>query len=797
MQVSRLKTSLILLALLLTLFSLTITARADDEDDADDDYDVKARVVRISLIGGEVNLKRNGNQDWESLRLNYPLVEGDTVATDKDSRLEIQIDARNFVRLTANSTLRIITLRDEGIALSVVEGTATVRLAKFDRKREYFEIDAPRTTMAAEKEGSYRIDVPGDGRVRLTVRDGGSARIYSDTSGFALRDGRTAELIVSGENMGDWEFSAAASRDAIDDWVSEREKDLAQRLKYDVKYYDENVWGAEDLDAYGDWSHTDDYGWIWRPHATTVSTFSDWAPYRYGQWSWCPPYGWTWIGYEPWGWAPYHYGRWVYHNGYWAWCPRSNFNKKRSWWRPALVAFVFDISFGNDVCWYPLSYYQRDPYSRRYRHDRDRRDRDGRDNRHDRPGYGGGGRRDRRDDGPWRGVTRIPRGDFGHPDRRGRGVDETAGRRVIDRDPEVAAIPGRGGVGGNVPIGRNRDGDSSDRPGRRYPRRDIPDRPTGAADRAPGAPLDEDLRRTRIFRGREPRRDSSQPANTAGSPRRETPSTGAVNRPEPAAPNANEPRPEMPASPDQPRDGRPGRGNRRNGDGSERTPRNVPEAGNTAEPPRTEQPAAPPAPEPKPETPAEAEPRRPRFEPRPDRNEPRPERERRPERRTEEASEPRSEERPARPDPPRTETPRTERTESPRPERTETPRTERTESPRPERTESPRPERTEPPRAERRPEPRFEPRPEPPRSENRPSRSEQPRSEPPRSENRPSRSESPRSESPRQEAPRSESPRSEPQRSAPPPRSDPPARSESPKSESPRQVPVKPDNPML
>src|SRR5262249_31637375 len=151
----------------------------------------KARVVRISLIDGEVNLKRNGNQDWERVKLNFPLVEGDTVSTGKDGRLEIQMDARNFLRLTANTVMRIVTLRDEGIALSVVEGTATLRLAKFDRSHEYFEIDAPKTTLAAEKTGLYRIDVPSDGRVRLTVRDGGSARIYSDTSGFALRDGRT------------------------------------------------------------------------------------------------------------------------------------------------------------------------------------------------------------------------------------------------------------------------------------------------------------------------------------------------------------------------------------------------------------------------------------------------------------------------------------------------------------------------------------------------------------------------------------------------------------------------------
>ena len=135
MRVSRHKIHLLYYFLLLTLLAIPITARADDDDDKDDDYDVKARVVRISLLGGEVNLKRNGNKDWEPARLNYPLVEGDTITTGKDSNLEIQVDARNFVRLAANSVLRIITLRDEGIAISVVEGTATVRLAKFDRTK--------------------------------------------------------------------------------------------------------------------------------------------------------------------------------------------------------------------------------------------------------------------------------------------------------------------------------------------------------------------------------------------------------------------------------------------------------------------------------------------------------------------------------------------------------------------------------------------------------------------------------------------------------------------------------------
>ena len=78
MKVSRLNTSL--LVFLLTFFSISVTARAFEDDDEPDDYDVKDRVVRISMILGEVSLKRKGNQDWETARLNYPLLEGDTSA---------------------------------------------------------------------------------------------------------------------------------------------------------------------------------------------------------------------------------------------------------------------------------------------------------------------------------------------------------------------------------------------------------------------------------------------------------------------------------------------------------------------------------------------------------------------------------------------------------------------------------------------------------------------------------------------------------------------------------------------
>src|SRR5215208_7996547 len=161
---SRLSAPTALLFLLSTLLLLCTAARAADDTYYDDDeYEERARVLRVSLLKGEVSLKRAGNDEWEDARLNAPLVEGDVLATGRDARLEIQADARNFVRVGPDSVIKIITLRDEGIALSISEGTATFRLARFDKDKEYFEVDAPRTTVAAERTGQYRVDVLQDG----------------------------------------------------------------------------------------------------------------------------------------------------------------------------------------------------------------------------------------------------------------------------------------------------------------------------------------------------------------------------------------------------------------------------------------------------------------------------------------------------------------------------------------------------------------------------------------------------------------------------------------------------------
>src|SRR6185295_19431304 len=127
------------------------------------------------------------------------------------------------------------------------------RLARFDKDKEYFEVDAPKTTFAAESTGLYRIDSGRDGRVSLKVRDGGNARVYSDTAGFTVKDGHTASLNSLADSGGDWQLGNAQGPDDWDEWVFSREKYLSEHFKYDqnARYYDADLWGGEDLDSYG------------------------------------------------------------------------------------------------------------------------------------------------------------------------------------------------------------------------------------------------------------------------------------------------------------------------------------------------------------------------------------------------------------------------------------------------------------------------------------------------------------------------------------------------------------------
>jgi len=319
-------------------------ARAQADPD-----DVQRGVARISVMDGDVTVRRGDSGDWVAGVINAPLMTGDQIATATNSRAEIQLDAANSLRMGGDASVRIAELEYSRFQFQVARGTVTYRV--LHPTDVNIEVDTQNLAVRPSKEGVYRIRVDDAGDSEITVRLG-TVEVATASGSQWVNVGQT--LLARGQ-AGDPEFKVtdAIAMDVWDHWNENR--DRAELSSVSDQYVPPGVTGAEDLDQYGSWANTPDYGYVWQPTEP-----AGWSPYSSGQWTWEDWYGWTWVGYEPWGWAPYHYGRWFFRPQIgWAWYPGARFT--RHYWSPALVGFVgwggagFGLGY---VGWVPLAPYE-------------------------------------------------------------------------------------------------------------------------------------------------------------------------------------------------------------------------------------------------------------------------------------------------------------------------------------------------------------------------------------------------------------------------------------------------------
>ena len=324
-----------------------------------DDYDAGAApepghgVARISVLNGEVSVKRGDSNDMVAAAINAPLMPQDRLLTSGESRAEVQFDNANMLRIGSNSDIRLASLDNGNYQIQVGIGTVTFRILHNSNSR--VEIDTPSVSVRPTSVGVYRITVREDGSAEITVRTG-VVEIVSQAGSEPLRAGQTM-LARGTEADPEFQVVSAIGYDDWDRWNESRDHDLQRSESY--RYVSPSITGAEDLEGHGRWVNEPGYGNVWAP-----SVDAGWAPYRNGQWVWGDYYGWTWVSADPWGWAPYHYGRWFYGSPGWCWYPGPSYY--HHYWSPALVSFFgfgghsgFGFGFGN-VGWVPLG--PREPF---------------------------------------------------------------------------------------------------------------------------------------------------------------------------------------------------------------------------------------------------------------------------------------------------------------------------------------------------------------------------------------------------------------------------------------------------
>ena len=309
-------------------------------------------VARISLLNGDVSVRRGDSGDWISAAVNGPLLAEDRVLSGAGARAEVQLDYYDRILLGSDTEVRFPELEWHKYQVQVARGTAI--FSALPGTNDQIEFATPAASLRPLAAGTYRMTVLDDGTAEFTVRRG-EAEIYTPHGTRRLTPGRTMSVHLSPDNVAEFQVSYEVPRDSFDQFSERRDQDLQRAKSY--QYVSRDVEGAEDLEGAGEWVNQAPYGWTWRPYVAP-----DWAPYREGRWVWADDsYGWTWLSYDPWGWAPYHYGRWFCSGRSWYWYPGAFGG--RHYWRPGLVAFFgyggvgVGIGFGG-FGWVPLAPYE-------------------------------------------------------------------------------------------------------------------------------------------------------------------------------------------------------------------------------------------------------------------------------------------------------------------------------------------------------------------------------------------------------------------------------------------------------
>jgi len=338
--------------LLLLLVGAAIPARAQ----APAPEDLSRGVARISLMDGEVSVRRGDSGEWVAGVINAPLMTDDRIATGQNSRAEVQFDSANILRIGGNAEIHLALLENGRYHLEIAHGTVTYRMLR--QTSADIELNTPSVSARPAKLGSFRISVTEAGESEITARLG-DVEIFTPQGTQWVYDGQT---MMARGSMADPEFQIVAAS-ALDDWDRWNEgRDRALDSNHSARYVPEGVYGTEDLDAAGTWVYVAPYGYVWRPTAVAAG----WAPYRNGRWVWVNWYGWTWVSYDAWGWAPYHYGRWFF-DARWGWNWYPGGIGVRAYWSPALVGFFgyggggigVGVGFGyGNIGWVPLAPYE-------------------------------------------------------------------------------------------------------------------------------------------------------------------------------------------------------------------------------------------------------------------------------------------------------------------------------------------------------------------------------------------------------------------------------------------------------
>ena len=323
------------------LIALAGTAQAQPQSEPGVPGDPPARVARVANVVGTAWVYDEEAHEWVQLLRNQTVAQGDHVRTDDASRLVLRIGPTS-VYVDSRAEFGLPRLDEGAISVELTRGDLGVRLRAGVDVGD-LRVITQQGQAVPERDGLYRVAQLDRGALLRTQRGRLRFESYRDSGPSWVEAGEQLEVWwAAGGQRAERQPLANDGFGAFVYDQSRQEGDL-ESTGFAQGYVSPEMTGAEDLDRYGAWDQSPDYGPVWVPAVVAV----DWAPYRYGHWVWTRLWGWTWVDDAPWGFAPFHYGRWVEWHGRWCWAPGTYV--RHPVYAPALVAWGGGPSVGVSV----------------------------------------------------------------------------------------------------------------------------------------------------------------------------------------------------------------------------------------------------------------------------------------------------------------------------------------------------------------------------------------------------------------------------------------------------------------
>jgi len=209
----------ILLAGFASLLLLCAKAKAQDDQSDQNDQDPPGRVARLSYAQGSVSFRPGGEEDWITAVPNRPMVSGDDLWADEDSRAEAHVGS-TAIRLGAKTGITFLAVDDRTTQIRLAQGSLVLRVRHVDDD-DIYEVDTPNLAFTLLQPGDYRIDVSPDGNQTITTVWHGRGRVTG--GGFSHTVLARQSATFTGTDQLEFDLAQLPEEDDLDRWSFERD----------------------------------------------------------------------------------------------------------------------------------------------------------------------------------------------------------------------------------------------------------------------------------------------------------------------------------------------------------------------------------------------------------------------------------------------------------------------------------------------------------------------------------------------------------------------------------------------